>query len=325
MDTVLLIGGLVAVFAALLLLVLVLGGWTGKRETSGRKLRRRLGNGAASAPDRTTSSSGSTVARNAVDLAGRVTSRADLDLTLSRKLGAAGLSWSPGEWLLLHTGIAVAAGLVTALLTGFRVAPTVLAVAVGVLAPFLYLSIKESRRRAAFQSGLADMLQLMSGSLSAGYSVPQAFDTVARESKGPIAEELDRALLQARVGVPLEDALEAVAERMRSVDFAWVVMSIRVQREIGGNLAEVLTNVAETLRQRDRIRRQVNVLSSEGRLSAWVLGGLPVAFGAWMIVTQPDYIGLLVTTPLGLSMLLVALILFVIGVFWLTRIVKVEV
>jgi tight adherence protein B len=164
----------------------------------------------------------------------------------------------------------------------------------------------------------------MAGSLSAGYSVPQALDTVARESTGPIAEELERALLQARVGVPLEDALEQIAERMRSVDFSWIVMAIRVQREVGGNLAEVLKNVAETLRERDRIRRQVQVLSAEGRLSAWVLGALPVAFAIYLILVRPEYIGLLVTSPLGLLMLVGTLILFVIGVFWLTRIVKVK-
>jgi tight adherence protein B len=168
------------------------------------------------------------------------------------------------------------------------------------------------------------MLQLMAGSLSSGYSVPQAFDTVARESDGPIAEELDRALLQARVGVPLEDALEQVAERMRSVDFSWIVMAIRVQREVGGNLSEVLLNVAETLRERDRIRRQVQVLSAEGRLSAWVLGALPVAFAIYLTLVRPDYIGLLLTSQLGLLMLGGTLIVFFLGVFWLTRIVKVE-
>ena len=115
---------------------------------------------------------------------------------------------------------------------------------------------------------LPDTLQLLAGSLAAGYSLPQAVDTVVRESDGPMAVELNRALVEARLGVPIEDALETVARRMNSVDFAWVVMAIRIQREVGGNLAEVLTNVAATMRERERLRRQVEVLSAEGRLSA---------------------------------------------------------
>jgi tight adherence protein B len=328
LSGVLLVLALAAIFGGLLLIVLTALGWSTLPTASGR-LRRRLkgvtiDSGAQAGEGRSSNSAGGTVARSAVDLAGRITTRGDLDLTLSSLLGSAGLRWSPAEWLLLHVGIAIGAGLVMTLLTGFRIAPTLIGVVLGVVGPLLYLSVKGTRRRTRFNSGLADMLQLMAGSLSSGYSVPQAFDTVARESDGPIAEELDRALLQARVGVPLEDALEQVAERMRSVDFSWIVMAIRVQREVGGNLSEVLLNVAETLRERDRIRRQVQVLSAEGRLSAWVLGALPVAFAIYLTLVRPDYIGLLLTSQLGLLMLGGTLIVFFLGVFWLTRIVKVE-
>jgi tight adherence protein B len=326
----LLAAALAAIFGGVLLVVLTAGGWSQLPTSSGRMKRRlkhvTIGSprGASRHASSSSAGGGSTVARSAVDLAGRVTTKGDLDLKLSTLLGSAGLKWSPAEWLLLHVGIAVAAAMAMTLLTGFRIAPTLIGLALGIGGPLAYLSIKGQRRRAKFNSGLADMLQLMAGSLSAGYSVPQALDTVARESTGPIAEELERALLQARVGVPLEDALEQIAERMRSVDFSWIVMAIRVQREVGGNLAEVLKNVADTLRERDRIRRQVQVLSAEGRLSAWVLGALPVAFAIYLIIVRPEYIGLLVTSPLGLLMLVGTLILFVIGVFWLTRIVKVK-
>ncbi len=328
MNLLLLILGLVSIFSALLLLTLVLVGWGGTEGSGGGRIKRRLRHvslESVDSPDRTVSSSGSTVARNAVDLAGRLTARRDIDLALSEKIGAAGLKWSPAEWLLLHVGIAIGSGIVVAMLTSFRIVPTLLALVCGVIGPFVYLNSKANRRRAQFQAGLADMLQLIAGSLSAGYSMPQALDTVARESKGPIAQEFDRALLQARVGVPLEDALDGIAARMRSVDFSWIVMAIRVQREIGGNLAEVLRNVAETLRERDRIRRQVRVLSSEGRLSAWILGALPVVFAIYLIVIRPEYIGILITTPVGIMMLGGALVLFTIGVVWMTRIVKVEV
>ncbi len=137
------------------------------------------------------------------------------------------------------------------------------------------------------------------GSLSAGYSLPQALDNVAREAGGPMSEELNRALLESRLGMPLEESLDAAALRMHSEDFHWVVMAVRINRQVGGNLAEVLTNVSRTIRERERLRRQVKALSAEGVLSAWVLGLLPVAIGAFVALTRPDYLTPLFTTSAG--------------------------
>jgi tight adherence protein B len=267
----------------------------------------------------------STVARSAVELAGRVASSRDLDTGLAVRLEAAGVPLRPAEWLLIHLGIAIVAGLVFMLLSGFGLLATILGLALGIGLPYLYLSVKESRRKAAFSAQLPDMLQLLSGSLAAGYSLPQAVDTVAREAGGPMAVELNRALVEARLGVPLEDALETVARRMDSVDFAWVVMAIRIQRDVGGNLAEVLNNVAATMRERERLRRQVQVLSAEGRFSAIILGALPLMLTIYLVLVRPEYIGLLVTTPLGIVMIIVAVVLLVAGAFWLRKVVTVEV
>ena len=134
-----------------------------------------------------------------------------------------------------------------------------------------------------------------------------------------------RAIIEARLGVQMETALEAVATRMKSIDFSWVVMAIRIQREVGGNLAEVLTTVAATMRERERLRRQVSSLSAEGRLSAWILGALPVVFTLFLLLTRPDYLAPLFNTPLGLVMLTVASILLIVGILWLVKLVKVEV
>jgi tight adherence protein B len=123
----------------------------------------------------------------------------------------------------------------------------------------------------------------------------------------------------------MEDALDTVARRMDSVDFQWVVMAIRIQREVGGNLAEVLTNVAATMRERERLRRQVDVLSAEGRLSAIILGALPLLFVTYLVLVRPEYIGLLVTNPLGIVMIVVGVILLIAGAFWLRKVVTVEV
>ncbi len=267
----------------------------------------------------------SQVARSAVELAGRVVQRRGLEAGLGARLEAAGLPLKPPEWLIIHLGIAITAGLALALLTGFGLLATLLGLVVGFVVPFVYLSVKESRRKAEFARTLPETLQLLAGSLAAGYSLPQAVDTVVRESSGPMAVELNRAIVEARLGVPMEDALDTVAHRMDSVDFQWVVMAIRIQREVGGNLAEVLTNVAATMRERERLRRQVDVLSAEGRLSAIILGALPLLFVTYLILVRPEYIGLLVTNPIGIAMIVVGVILLIAGALWLRKVVTVEV
>jgi tight adherence protein B len=165
---------------------------------------------------------------------------------------------------------------------------------------------------------------MLAGSLSAGYSLPQAIDTVVREGQPPISAEFNRALVESRLGMPVEDALDGIAERLSSEDFSWVVMAIKIQSEVGGNLAELLVTVADTLRERERLRRQVQVLSAEGRLSGWILGCLPVAFAGYLMLTQPSYLQQL-TTPLGLVLVVIAVVLLAAGGLWTAKVIKVEV
>src|SRR6185436_19499046 len=110
------------------------------------------------------------------------------------------------------------------------------------------------------------------------------------EARAPIGTEFNRALIEARLGVPPEDALDGIAARTRSRDFSWIVMAIRIQRDVGGNLAELLSRVAETLRERERLRRQVSALSAEGRLSGIILAALPVVFAVYLALVQPEYL-----------------------------------
>jgi tight adherence protein B len=222
-------------------------------------------------------------------------------------------------------GIAIGLGFLFLLLSGGGFLATLVGLIAGVLLPFTYLVIKESRRSGAFLAQLPDTLQLLAGSLSAGYSLPQAVDTVVREGGQPIAGEFQKAIIESRLGVPIEDALDGIAERMRSKDFAWIVMAVRIQREVGGNLAQVLSTVSQTLRERERLRRQVKVLSAEGRLSAWILGLLPIVFAIYLLLVRRNYIRPMYTTAMGYVMLVVWAILAVIGVLWLRRAVKVEV
>ena len=248
-----------------------------------------------------------------------------LEATLGARLEAAGLQLKPAEWLLMHAGIAFVAGLLGLLLSSGSIVVALIMLLVGLVLPWLYLGVKKKRRLTAFGKGLADTLQLMSGSLSAGLSLAQSVDTVVREGNEPIAGEFRRALVEARLGVDIEDGLESVAERMQSDDFRWVVMAIRIQREVGGNLAELLLSVAATIREREYLRRQVKALSAEGRLSAIILGGLPPIFLLYLTLVRFEYVKPMFTSLLGWVMLGMMGGMMAIGSFWLSKTVKVDV
>ncbi|RNM14125.1 type II secretion system F family protein [Nocardioides pocheonensis] len=252
-------------------------------------------------------------------------SNAGIEARIAGRLEGAGMALKSSEWLLLHLGIAFAAGIFGLLLSGGSPIAAVLFLLFGLIGPWVFLGLKRSRRLKAFDSSLPDTLQLMSGSLSAGLSLAQSLDTIVREGQEPMTSEFKRVIVESRLGVGLEDALEGVAARMQSVDFKWVVMAIRIQREVGGNLAELLNNVAGTLREREFLRRHVRALSAEGRLSAWILGGLPPAFLAYLTLTKPDYVHPMYTTPVGWVMLSGMAVLLTIGIFWMVKVAKVEV
>ncbi len=195
----------------------------------------------------------------------------------------------------------------------------------GAVLPWMWLGMKRSRRRRNFGKALPDALQLMAGSLTAGLSLAQSLDTIVNEGSEPLASEFRRVLVETRLGVSLETALEGVAERFESKDFAWVVMAINIQRRVGGNLAELLETVAGTIREREYMRRQVAALAAEGKLSAFVLGGLPPLFFTYLLFTRYDYIATLFREPLGWLMLGGSVVILGVGAFWMSRIVKVEV
>jgi tight adherence protein B len=262
-------------------------------------------------------------ARQAAEKA--LASNAGLAAKVADRLEGAGLALKAPEWLLMHIGIAFGAGIFGFLITGANPIGAVVFLFLGALGPWLYLSFKRSRRLRAFEGGLADTLQLMSGSLSAGLSLAQSLDTIVREGTEPVTSEFRRVIVESRLGVGIEDALEGVAQRMKSQDFVWVVMAIRIQREVGGNLAELLNTVAATLREREYLRRHVKALSAEGRLSTWILGGLPPVFLLYLTLSKPSYVEPLYTTLVGYLMLGVMAVLLIIGVLWMNKVSKVDV
>jgi tight adherence protein B len=217
---------------------------------------------------------------------------------------------------------------VVAVVLGFAVGGPMVALAVLIVAalvPFALLSQLVARRRKAFTQQLPDTLQLLASSLRAGYSLLQGLDAVAQEVDDPSGRELRRVVLETRLGRDMELALEDLAGRMESKDFDWVVMAIRIQREVGGNLAELLTSVAETMISRERLRREVSALTAEGRLSAIIVGALPLVIGIAISVLNPGYMNALFTTTIGRGMILGATVLTLVGFVWMKKTIEIDV
>jgi len=243
---------------------------------------------------------------------------------LDAQLEAAGSNLRSGEFVVATIG----AGLLGAVLGAAILQNVVLAGVIGVvgaLVPTILLRMSLNRRSERLRDQLPDVLTIMASSLRAGHSFLQALDTVAREIPAPANVEFQRLVAEIRLGRPSEDALEALADRVGSPDFRWAVLAVNIQREVGGNLAEILDNVADTLRERATMRRQIKVLTAEGRLSAWVLALLPFALALYMFAVNREYISLLFTSQVGLIMLGVGGVLLVLGILWMRKIVDIDV
>lgn len=243
---------------------------------------------------------------------------------IALELERAGLRMRPEEWALIQASICAATAAALYILLG-----SFIGVIVGPVLAFVggrfYLRFRRSRREGAFLEQIPETLQLISGSLHAGFSLPQALGTVVREGTEPTAGEFNRALTEARLGASLEDSLDGVAQRMRCQDLEWVVIAIRVSREVGGNLSEVIGTTVATMRQRAELRGLVRTLSAEGRVSAWVLAALPFVVAAALLVLNPTYLSPLVHTGTGLMLLAVGVSQISFGIWWLSRLVKIEV
>jgi Flp pilus assembly protein TadB len=269
--------------------------------------------------------SDSKVTRRAVGLMSQVLQSRRSEPRLARRLDRAGISRQPAEWALLCVCVCVTLVAVCTLLLGDPVLGVLLGVVMGWAAMHLVLNLKISKRRGAFDDQLPNVLQLIASSIQSGFSLAQAFDAVVREDVQPASGEFARALAETRLGVDLADALDGIVDRLESTDLGWVVMAIRIQRETGGNLAEVLRNTVATMRERAYLRRQVRTLSAEGRLSAYVLLALPVLIGGWLFFSDPTYMHPLYTTFMGVSMLVIATVLVVVGALWMRNLINVEV
>lgn len=290
---------------------------------STRAARRRGGAAAGSAgPDAPPVETA--IISRAVELASQAAAKRGLVDVLQTKLDQAGLPLRAGELIFFHMAGLVAAGLVAMFVTQ-SVAATVLLVALGAAAPFLAVAQARRRRAARFHDQLPDTLTLIGGALKAGYSFLQAVDMVVAETLPPMSDEFKRVITESQLGLPVEQALEHMAERVDSINFRWTVMAIKVQREVGGNLAEVLDILANTIRERDAVGRQIRALTAEGRLSAIILYVLPFAVATLLYAMNPTYLSVLFTSSTGILMIVFAAIMLVVGGVWLKKVVSIEV
>lgn len=288
-----------------------------------------VGTAAGGARRAAESASPSALGEQVLQLAGRLTSGREGTARAALLLERADLPLRVNEWYVLRA-VAVVVSLCLALvLFGGSVVGDLLGILfgglLGYVVPALFLRIVSGRRGRRFETQLPDTLTLVASSLATGFSLHQALDAIVTDAPEPTSKEFSRALAETRIGADLEDALDRMAHRMASTNMEWATMAIRIQRAVGGNLAETLRTTAGTLRERESLYRHVRGLSAEGRLSAYILIALPVGVFLYMLKVNHPYVALLWQQPLGWVMSGMGLVSLTIGVFWMRRVVEVKV
>ncbi len=306
-----LVVGVVALFGAIFLLASSL---LAPRPTKNRLAAQRakqkgiLSDGVTGLRSRATAA-----AEDALDRNGR---RASLETLLEQ----ADVPMRAAEALVLAITAATASFLIGLLFRGL-VGALVLSVLVDGGA-WLYLQTRRNRRRAKFEEQLADLLQLIAGSLRTGYGLQQALEMAATETESPTCDELGRVLAETRMGRDVASALGASAVRMDSEDFSWAVQAMDINRTVGGDLGEVLDSVANTIRTRASVVRQVQSLSAEGRMSAYVLISLPFAVAILVGLESPQYFDPFFADYRGYLMIGSMGFLMTAGGLWLRRLIR---
>ncbi|HEY2960484.1 MAG TPA: type II secretion system F family protein [Actinomycetota bacterium] len=315
-------------FAAVLLLAWALMSPLPGGGKTYRELRQRLSQyslTSALADDQPPSALGSSeLLGKAAEMAESLIKRTHLEDTLLTRLELAGLKLRVAEFALFWLATALLLPLLLLALSR-NLLIALAGVMLGALLPFVLLIIKATRRQRAFDEQLPDALQLLSGALQAGHSLLQAIDTAVKEAGEPMSVEFQRVLTEARLGMPLEEALDGMAKRMNSQDFEWTVMAVGLQRQIGGNLAELLNAVAQTMRERYSLKRQIRALSAEGRLSSYILSILPFVMFFLLLMFNSTFLSPLYSTPTGLVLLCAAAVLMITGIIWMKKITDIQV
>ena len=243
---------------------------------------------------------------------------------LDFRMRQAGIPLLGGEFMVLLVVSALAAFLIGWMLT-LELATAFLLGGLVAAAIWIFVAWRAYRRRNAFTEQLGDCLTTVANALRAGYSFPQAVEVVAKEMEPPISDEFAQVSREVSMGVPLEAALEAMGRRVGSADLDLMITSVLIQREVGGNLAQILDNIGDTIQERIRMKREIFALTAQGRLSAWVLIVLPFVMALFMYIFKPEHIMVLIDDPLGRTAMFVSLFLEVIGYIVIQKIVHIDV
>ena len=243
------------------------------------------------------------------------------DLILLMQQG--GLNWALQTYAVVTLGLALSLGLAVILLTRLWSAALV-STLVGAAIPYLVVRRKAAKRMRRFEEQLPGAIDLIGRAIRAGHPLNAGLKMVADETSDPIAGEFRRVFEEQRFGLAFEDTLLSLADRVPLVDVRILNTAILIQREVGGNLAEVLDNLASMIRQRFKLRRQLRVITAQGRISGYVLAVLPIALGFVIFLLNPSYMATLFQPGLGRIMVAAAIVLQILGYFWIRKIVDID-
>jgi tight adherence protein B len=261
--------------------------------------------------------------QRAIDAVAEAATRRGLMAVVESKLDQADLPFRPAEALFLYLVVTILGGLIVFLLGNLFWGAGVLAALA--IVPWVVVGALAVRRTRAFVAQLPDMLQLLGATLRSGFSIMQGLDTVAGQLSDPMGKEMRHVVAEARLGRPLASALDEVSQRVKSEDFEWVVSAIGIQREVGGNLSELLDIVADTMNARSRLRQEAHTLTAEGRIGAIVISLLPVAIGVFIYATNRTYLDPLLHTGMGQVLFYGCIGLALAGMVWMRNIVRIEI
>ena len=243
---------------------------------------------------------------------------------VDKMLVQAGLSISVGDLLIRSLLFAVVGAIFAVWMHGAALTVLLIALLLGAL-PLMYVQRRRVKRLAAFDDRLAGAIDLMARALRAGHALPTALQMVGNEVAEPVGLEFRALFDEINYGVPMSEAMLNMVERMPSTDLKYFVVAVLIQRETGGNLAELLDNISTIIRERVKLMGKVRTLAAEGKMSAWILGLLPFAAALLMYLASPAFLEVLWTDPIGPKMIAYALILMVLGVIWMRSIIRIRV
>ncbi len=264
------------------------------------------------------------IGRRILFLAGRIFTARKITEKVDVELARADIPLKGEEYLGLMLILSLTGGLILTVITGKLVAG-ILAAVLGCYLPYFILKTAKIKRLSKFNDQIGDALVIMANSLRSGFSFLQSLDMVCKEMPAPLAREFGITLQEMNLGTSTEEALSNMSFRVQSEDLELVVTAVLIQRQVGGNLSEVLDGIASTIRERVRIKGEINTLTAQGKISGLIIGLLPILITAVLYVINPAYIKLLFTCKTGLAMVFAAVLSQIMGLAIIRKIVQIPV